>query len=334
MKVSNQSIRILTALTVVGFAGSVLASPYPAPRPKRVVAPTVKKVTVAKPTPDISTPAANPSRPDNASNRSIRTSTNRATARLQENPVSAGATSAKAPVEPAARMVPTVYTDYTYIDSDDTRSGAADGDTHSVSVGADVMTPSDLLLGFSYSYSDTDLVGRDYSTGDDSHFFSLYAAKSVVPWLSAGVTAGYGTTSSDITIARGFVGAGNSSTTTDTWSASPFVSVTWASGPLFISTTTGYQYTDYEAAGQHAVTVEGNAGYAVTDKLTVIAVIRYFQELENEVDTGDDANWLTLGGSLGYALSEAAQAFAGYEYDLLNDSYDNWTLRGGVSVTF
>lgn len=231
-------------------------------------------------------------------------------------------------------MVPTIYTDYTYVNSNDTRPGAADGDTHSVSVGADVMTATDILLGFSYSYSDTDLFGRDYSTASDAHFFSLYGAKSVTSWLSAGVTAGYGSTSADTNIAKGFVGAGTSSANTDTWSASPFVSVTWAKGPLFVSTTTGYQYTDYEAAGQHAVTVEGNIGYQVTDKLTAVAVARYFQELENEVDSGDDANWLTLGGSLNYAVTETARTFAGYEYDLLNDSYDNWTLRGGVSITF
>jgi hypothetical protein len=333
MKVSNQAIHILTVLTVAGFAGSLFASPHHAPPPRRAT-PTVKKAPVVKPTANLSTSAVNPSRPDNASNRSIRTSTDRAAWRLQDKSVSAGATSAKAPVEPAARMVPTVYSDYTYINSNDTRSGAADGDTHSVSVGADVMTASEILLGFSYSYSDTDLIGRDYSTGNDSHFFSLYAAKSFAPWLSAGVTTGYGTTSTDTTINKGFVGAGNSSASADTWSASPFVTVNWANGPLFVSTTTGYQYTDYEAAGQHAVTVEGNVGYAVTDKLTVIAVARYFQELENEVDTGDDANWLTLGGRLGYAVTEAAQAFAGYEYDLLNDSYDNWTLRGGLSVSF
>lgn len=334
MKVSHKPIRGLVILALAAFSGSALASPYAAP-PRRV-APTPKPVAkkVVTPTPAVSTPVTNPSRPDNASNRSVRTSTNRATARLHGTPVSAGTTSAKAPVEQPAGMVPTIYTDYTYVNSNDTRSGAADGDTHSVSLGADVMTASDILLGFSYSYSDTDLIGRDYSSASDAHFFSLYGAKSLTSWLSAGVAAGYGSTSNDTTIAKGFLGAGTSSASTDTWSASPFLSVTWANGPLFVSTTTGYQYTDYEAAGQHAVTVEGNIGYAVTDKLTVVAVARYFQELENEVDSGDDANWLTLGGSLNYAVSESAQTFAGYEYDLLNDSYDNWTLRGGVSITF
>jgi len=75
MKASNKSIRVPVTIALAAVAGSVLASPHH--MPQRKPEPQATKVKIVKPIPVISTPAASPSRPDNASNRQIRTATKR-----------------------------------------------------------------------------------------------------------------------------------------------------------------------------------------------------------------------------------------------------------------
>jgi len=294
----------------------------------------------------------NPGRPDNASNRSIRNTIERTTRRIHEDPPAPHSPATIAPVYsgkgvlygkdgkaahwegPSSARLSSVYTGYTYINTRDSRLAGLDGDVHSGNIGVDFFTHSDILLGFLYSYSDTTLSQAGSTASSDAHFFSVYGAKQLRPWMSLGTVVGYGTGDTSVTLGPRFPGFGTTSIDNDTWHVAPFLNTYYhLGGPWSLSTSTSYQYTDVDSSGQHALTLEVRAHYAATDRISLTALARYFQELSNQTKLHDD-NWITVGGRLNYAVSHCTDVFVGYEYDAMSDHFDNHSVIAGVSFDF
>jgi len=222
------------------------------------------------------------------------------------------------------------FTDYTFINTEDQRVGLPSGDTQSVAVGADVFLPSEILVGLIYSYSDTDLDGGPFSTQSNSHFLTAYASKSIQPWLQVGVTVGVGDTDTDTIVP----GAADVNVENGTWTTSPFVSLLYSNGPVFASSTLAYQMTQVGGSGQHAFSLETNVGYALTDSLSVVGLVRYYQVMNSEIDPNDDDNYTVLGTKVYYSFPGGASLFGGVEFDVWNDSYDTFTAVTGYSRPF
>ena len=128
----------------------------------------------------------------------------RAVDALLSLPVTAGVESLPSTKEVAPTVTrtewfshPTFYVEYDYIHSDDERRDGSDSHTNSVVAGFDFVTIYDILLGFTYSYSNRDAnISRiGLPDDEDAHFFNLYTAKTFWEWINIGVSGGYGYTS-------------------------------------------------------------------------------------------------------------------------------------------
>jgi len=235
---------------------------------------------------------------------------------------------------------PTVYAEYGYINSTDKRIGGADSNTNSATIGFDFMTKYDILTGIIYSYSNRSaaISPAGFPTDEDSHFISLYVAKSFWQWVSVGVSGGYGYTSTET--------LGVSSGNEDTWDVAPFVSVSHSWGAFSASLTTSYIQSWSNMYGLGApggdtdnetgkLTVGLKLGYAVTEKLRLQATAKYTGVTDREPTAIPEArNWATFGTKATYRIVEHLDAYAGYAYDAFNTSYRNHNLLVGVSYSW
>jgi hypothetical protein len=243
---------------------------------------------------------------------------------------------------------PSVFTDYSYINIDDHRKFGSDGYTNSWSGGFDFTTKYDILLGALYSFSH-DSLGSAFlnsETHTDSHFVSIYAAKSFLSFLNVGVSGSYGHSEieSELHAADGFRGRTTASNV-DTWNVSPFVGVSHRWGAFSTSFTTSYLYSmsDTSAPNRDTVSHTGKVafdlklGYAITERLKLVGTARYTQAVvyeEADRDFPEDRSWATFGGKIIYRVTDPLELFAQYAYDAFNTSYDNHTVRGGMSYSF
>lgn len=284
-------------------------------------------------------------RPDAASYRINSFDTDRAVDALMSLPVTAGMESSKEvkQVAPAAAPVcvwfchPSFYAEYDYINSHDKRALGADSETNSAVVGFDFLTIYDILLGFTYSYSnrDADVSPIGLPDNENSHFFSLYTAKTFGQWLNIGVSGGYGYTSTET--------VGADSGNEDTWSLSPFIGVahTWGafSGSLTASsvhtwtsthdTPTGVGNAD-DATGKVGVALK--LGWAATERLKLQVTAKYTGMAYYETVTPalpESRDWATFGGKATFRVAQHCDVYLGYAYDAFNSSYNNHNVQAG-----
>ncbi len=183
-----------------------------------------------------------------------------------------------------------------------------------------------------YTYSETDLKGAAAESYSHTNFFTAYASKSLQPWLTVGATLGVGGTD---TKTRTAAGDPFSDVENGIWSTSGFASLLYASGPLFASSTFALQASKVGGSGNWAFTWENNVGYQITDSLTVVGIMRYFQMLDDDNKNNiDDENYTTFGAKLNYGFPAGANLYAGFEFDAWNDSYDTETFVTGYSKPF
>lgn len=270
-------------------------------------------------------------RPDNPSDRTNLRAVERSVERLMELPTTAGASISRdnkevaKPRESEWFRNPSFFLEYDYIRTNDERPVGPDGHTHSGQIGFDFTVPADVLVGLIYSYSKQDLNSNlPQSTETDSHFVSGYLAKSFAGWLNVGITGGWGTNEVDT---RGAPGADF-----DTWSVTPYFGVFHSWGSWSFSSTATYLYQDANNASTGKVAVDLNVKYALTEKFSISGLTRLNQMVDDV--PGEDDNWLTLGGKISYKITDRADIFLGYEYDALNDNYQNHTGRTGFSYSF
>jgi len=284
-------------------------------------------------------------RPDAASYRINSFDTDRAVDALMGLPVTAGMESSKEmkQVAPAPAPVcvwfchPSFYAEYDYINSHDKRALGADSETNSAVVGFDFMTIYNILLGLTYSYSnrDADASPLGLPDNEDSHFVSLYTAKTFGQWLNIGVSGGYGYTSTE-TVG---VDSGNE----DTWSLSPFVGVSHNWGAFSAALTASSVHTWTTTHG--TPTGVGNAeddtgkigialklGYAFTERFKVQVTGKYvgmaYYEPTNPA-LSESRDWATFGGKATYRVTEHFDLYLAYAYDAFNTSYNNHNVQAG-----
>jgi Autotransporter beta-domain len=290
-------------------------------------------------------------RPDAASYRISSFDTDRAVDALMSLPVTAGVESlpvtgkeqvAAAPAPILWFTHPSFYAEYDYINSKDQRANGADSITNSAVVGMDFVTLENILLGFTYSYSNRDANPSPLGLPDneDSHFFSLYIAKSFWQWVNIGVSGGYGYTSLET--------AGADAGYENTWTLSPFVGLSHAWGPFSASLTGSsihtWTYTHNTPTGvgndddeTGKVSVALKLGYSVTERLKLQATAKYIGTPYHEpamVGLPEDRDWATFGGKVTYRVTEHFDLYAAYAYDAFNDSYHNHNVQTGVTASW
>jgi hypothetical protein len=288
-------------------------------------------------------------RPDNPALRISRSVVDYVDERLRDHnkAITAGMTSSKEMehVVPAPTpgnewfSHPSVFAEYDYIYSNNKQSnGVADSHTNSATAGFSFFTKYDILLGLTYQYSDRDagLGFLNFPDSENSHFFSPYLAKGFWQWLNIGVSGGYGY----ISTSR----LGTDTGSEDSWILSPNVGVSHSWGAFSASLTTLYQYVWTDAFLQPrdasdetgTVVVTLRIGYAVTERLAAEASAAY-----DGITTYKPAaqnllarNWATFGAKLAYALIGPLNVYAGFAYDAFNQSYNNYTVQGGLSYSW
>jgi hypothetical protein len=284
-------------------------------------------------------------RPDNPSDRINLRAIERSVERLMSIPTTAGAkvvvptTTAGADVSKQVQEVetrresewfryPSFFVEYNFIHSNDEREFGPDGDTHSGQIGFDCMIPADILVGITYSYSNTDLDHNlPIGSESDSHFVSAYLGKSFAGWVNVGVSGGGGTSHVEP--------EGAPDSDIDTWSVTPYVGLFHSWGSFSFSSTATYLHQDSDSASSTGkVTVDLNLKYAVTERFSIASITRYTESVDYDDTVSEDRNWVTFGGKLNLKATQRVGLYGGYEYDAFNHDYENHTGRGGVSVEF
>ncbi len=237
---------------------------------------------------------------------------------------------------------PTFYAEYDYINSGDKRENGQDSEANSAVVGFDFLTISDILLGFTYSYSNRDAEESPLGFPDDenAHFFNLYTAKTFWNWVNIGVSSGYGYTSLET--------AGAYSVHEDTWSVSPFVGVAHTWGPFSASLTPTWTHTWTTTSDTPAgvgsgtdktgkISVPLKLGYAITEKLKIQVTAKY-TGITNRKDAiaalPEADNWASFGGKLTYQVVRPLSVYLEYAYDAFNDSYSNHNAHVGFTYSW
>jgi len=264
------------------------------------------------------------------------------TAGVEALPVSKEVAPAPAPAHCVWFCHPTVYAEYDFISSEDKRENGADSDTNSAVVGFDFLTIYDILLGFTYSYSNRDADESPIGLPDNenSHFFSLYTAKNFWEWVNIGISGGYGYTSLET--------VGDDAGNEDIWSISPFVGLAHTWGPFSASVTPTWTHTwtsindTPPGAGTGddktgKITIPFKVGYALTERLKVQVTAKYIGITNYNSSTPDlpeAHSWANFGGKLSYQACKALSVYVEYSYDAFNDSYSNHNVHTGFTYAW
>ncbi len=209
---------------------------------------------------------------------------------------------------------PVFYTDYQYSKIQDSLPAGIgnDGDKHSGTVGFDAVTFWKTIVGFNFTYSNTDLTSiasgggfptSYFTNSSDSYFFSSYAAKNFIDWINVGASFTYGRTDAEFrsnTPASSFGGFPFPGTNfiqdsrVDSYGLSPFIGCAHTFGQWSFSSTPTYiwNYNHYHfdqgRAGAFALpqlpgtrTINSsflwlnNAQYAVNEQWKVEAIVNW-----------------------------------------------------------
>ena len=243
----------------------------------------------------------------------------------------------------SAGPVFSLFSEYNYINSNDTRAVAGDTQTHSITLGGAALFHGDTLLGLNYSYSNgaarRNAAGTSAQT--DANFITLVAARSFWRFMTVGVAGTYGHTDFDI---NATAGGGKSHAFSDTWGVSPFLSASYKSGPLVTSLTTIYQYQNDELhtagttsndTGKFSVALHST--WSITERLKLQASAKYNQIIQGLNDTPglpEGRHWATFGGKLSFNASKSLELYAGYAYDAFNVFLEDHTVNGGLRYSF
>ena len=327
---------ILTTTIAPAFGSPLPPAPAPAPA---LANPAILFRTTAI---NISRPDEPGARPDNPPDRLANFGVTHAVDRLWETPTTAGVRSRKMAPPPPRRPALSLYSDYSYINSDDSRLLGSDTRTHSVTIGGDIVLGGDWLLGMNYAFSagssSRDIFGSSDDT--DANFLSLYAAKSFWRFLSVGVVGGWGRTEHDISTVAGDIGA-----RTDTWSVSPFLAATYAVGPVTTSLTTMYSWENDRTRSAFA-TLDDHTGkfsvalrttYAATERLRLQASAKFTtipEGLNSTPGLPESRSWATFGARVSYFVMAPLEIYAGYAYDAFNSNLQTHTVNGGLRYNF
>ena len=291
-------------------------------------------------------PDAPGARPDGRADALNNTGAFNAVDALGDVTTSAGVHSNKRVVIPQANgPIVSLFGEYNYLNTNDTRLLGADTQTHSMTLGASVLLNGDLYLGVNYSYSQTD--SALYSTGaftnGTSNYISLVVAKSFLRFLSVGVAGGYGNTGTDLTSPAG---RQTTASDMDAWSISPFLSATFKTGALTSSLTAMYQYetdettfrtggVEHDDTGKFSLALRST--YSASERLKLQAFAKYTKLLNGSSripGLPESRNWAQFGAKVSFYPTKPVEIYAGYAYDAFNKSLETHTVTGGLRFTF
>jgi hypothetical protein len=242
---------------------------------------------------------------------------------------------------------PSIFTEYDFVTSADTRQFGSDSHTNAFSIGGDFFTKGNILAGVIYTFNDqSDHASFIQRRADEvTNLVSLYLARSIGNWVNVGVAGGYGHTGVNETLA----GSGGLSTgfANNFWDIAPFIGVAHSWGAFSASLTTTYlQEWDRISAAEFTRGYQSHTGkfeftfrlgYAVTDRLKVEAYSSYYQAVEAPPALfylPEDHNWWAFGTKISYQLAQPCQIYVGYEYDGFDESYVDHTVKAGLNFAF
>jgi hypothetical protein len=229
-----------------------------------------------------------------------------------------------------------VYGEYSYITSNDRRRLDMDSITNAGSGGID-LTLGKTLLGLIYYYSHNSGASSSLrsNTSSDSNFVSLYAAHPIEPWLSVGLTGGYGHTDVDVLLRRDEGRrSSRSGSDTDSWTGSPFVSLSYATGNFYASLTTTYQYLHTDTDDSGKLNFQVATGYQFADWISGEINGKFSQMLHNtRGGEPEDDNWFGVGAKLKENITPNLAAYQGYNFSI-NDTFREHMFTGGLTYAF
>lgn len=279
--------------------------------------------------------------PHHPANLILNEATDRIVTRLRElqaTGASAGAESktSKEVAPPQDSLNLSIYGEYSYLSSNDKRQLDTDSITNSVSGGID-LTLGKTLVGLIYYYSHISMAS-DFlksSTRSDSNFVSLYVAQPILPYLSLGLTGGYGHTDVWVDLRQTPTQRATSQgSDTDSWSASPFVSLSYAKGNFYASLTTTYQYLHTDADDSGQLNFQVATGYQFAEWISGEINGKFSQMLHNtRAGVPEDDNWFGVGAKLKQHITPHFAIYEGYQLNINNTFTENM-FTGGVSYSF
>ena len=238
------------------------------------------------------------------------------------------------PQEPSLNA--SMYGEYSYLTSNDKRRQDTDSITNSGTGGFD-LTLGNTLLGLIYSYSHQSMASNflKSNTSSDSNFVSVYVAQPINTFLSVGLTAGYGHTDVLVRLRETRTQRGlQQGSDLDSWTASPFFSLAYATGNFYASFTTTYQFlhTDTDDTGQ--LNLQVGAGYQITEWLSA-EINGKFSQMLHSTRSGEpeDDNWFGVGAKLKQNITPKFAVYEGYEFNI-NRDFEEHMFTGGLSYTF
>jgi archaellin len=257
---------------------------------------------------------------------------------LQAKGATAGAESkaSKEPVPPEPSLNLSVFAEYNYINSDDKRRLDTDSDSHAASGGFD-LTLGQTLVGLIYYYQHQDGTSEFLRsrTRSDSNFISLYAAHPIQPWLSIGLTGGYGHTDVDIRLfQQGNRQATSRGSDSDAWTASPFITFSYAEGNFFSSLTMTYQYLHTDSDDSGKLNFQLVAGYQVCEAFSAEFNGKFSQMLHNSRGgEPEDDNWFGVGAKFKERITPNFGAYQAYQFNV-NETFDEHMVVAGLTYSF
>jgi opacity protein-like surface antigen len=338
-------IAVIGAAALTALAGTVMATPLPPP-PTPTPAPVKPKAPVVDTRPQRFQDSVDAVLDNHAAHQPANLIQGSATTRIVDRlrelgrlGVTAGAGGGKASKEivpPPSSLNASMYGEYSYVTSNDRRQVDTDSITNSGTGGFDI-TLGKTLLGLIYSYSHQSMAS-DFlksNTSSDSNFVSLYAAQPITPYLSVGLTGGYGHTDVLVRLRQaGGQRALQRSSDTDTWTASPFFSLAYANNNFYASFTTTYQYlhTDTDDTGQ--LNFQLAAGYQIAEWLGAEVSGKATQMLHStRRGIPEDDNCFGFGAKLKQNVTPKFAVYEGYEFNF-NDDFREHTITGGLTYSF
>ncbi len=337
MKTQHLLVGILTA----SIASAIATTPAPS-TPTTTSTPSASSPGFR--TGQVSLRANTPlARTDAASSRILDFGANIAVDQLNSAGTSAGVH--KPVIQPTRGPIYSLFTEYNYIYTDDSRALGSDVVTHAFTLGGSALFNGNTFLGVNYSYSNGTNARNSagVSSQSDAHFFSLVAARSFWNFLSVGVSGAYGNT--DINVNNTVAGT-ITPANMETWTVSPFISATYKTGALTTSLTAMYQYEYDNTSAPAGVKIVDDttkfsltlrSTYAVSEKLKVQASAKYNQILTGLAQAAglrEARAWATFGGRVSYNVSSMLELYAGYSYDAFNNYLETHTATAGLRYTF
>jgi hypothetical protein len=232
---------------------------------------------------------------------------------------------------------PVVAPAFTYRTINDEAPGGFDGDELSGDIAFDAEVYNGLIAGILYGHtyrSSQNNLNTDEHM--DSNAVSVYAAKRLFDLVNVGAAYNFATTDHRLSRAvvanldrdsHGFTIFAGASSRKDKWS--------WG-------TTFSFGYVDDDYDQQKDLETgrfgwNGNVGYDFTKKLTIAAVLNYYdlviQDRFPNTDIRDDDYW-TIGPRITYYATERVTLHADFDSQFGYNDFSSHTLRVGADIAF